>query len=117
MIACGDASLDLIIVSLQGLNFLLKVQDSFAFLPILPDMLEWENRNQFYQNLYIAKNFLDFCILDTVALLFVAYRVIDILRIVQEVNTIVESLFQSTKILFIFLGAYLMINIILVPFA
>ena len=44
-------------------------------------LLESDFRMLFKPSLYIAKNFLNYCILDTIALIFVAYRVIDVLRV------------------------------------
>lgn len=80
-------------------------------------LLDHDFRKVFNLSLYVAKNFLDTCILDTIALIFVAYRVIDVLRVFQEFNTIVEGIKQSGAVLTIFLATYLGFNIAVVPLA
>ncbi len=73
---------DITIVFLQTYNFLIKIQDSIYFNVDPMKYLSSDTR-YFHTSLnFIARNFRDFCTLDTIALLFVFSKVADGFRLV-----------------------------------
>jgi len=66
---------------------------------------------------FLARNFRDFCIMETIGLIFIAIKVIDGFRINLRFNVIVMTLMNSASLFFIFLVFLLAFNIALVPLA
>lgn len=96
---------------------LIKVQSTISFDITLNTMLNWEQRTRFNNTLFIAKDFLDFCIWDAIAMIFVTWRVVGLMRIIPEFNTVVLTLSQSSSILATFMFAVVMMNAGIVPMA
>lgn len=55
-------------------------------------ILERENRLKYQSIFFIANNFRDFTILETIALIFILIKVVDGFRIFQRLNVIILAL-------------------------
>ena len=94
-----DNFIDLMIIFLQTYCFCIKCQDAVSFNIDPSKILDPENRFKYISLHFIANNFRNFCIMETIGLIFVALKMIDGLRILQRVNVIVLTLSQSTRLL------------------
>ena len=66
---------------------------------------------------FVAYNFMNVSIMETISLIFIATKVIDGARLIQKFNVIVLTLTQSFKLLGIFVGILMLFNIAMVPLA
>lgn len=80
---------DIMIIILQTYSFAIKVQDGqdFDFEPSL--ILTYEKRHNYQSIYFMARNFRDFCICETIGLIFVLLKVVDGFRYIQRLNNIV----------------------------
>jgi hypothetical protein len=115
--ALFDNFTDMMVIFLQTYCFCIKLQDSNTFninpMELLNDDLRKSNNSLFF----IADNFRNFCIMETIGLIFVATKVLDGFRVFQRVNVIVLTLTESVQLMIIFLGGLITFNIALTPLA
>ena len=108
---------DIMIIALQTYSFMIKVQDgnSFDFQP--PLVLTYEKRHKFQSIYFLARNFRDFCICETVGLIFVLLKVVDGFRYIQRLNNIVMVVQNSAGNIFIFMVFMVLFNLVMTPLA
>ena len=112
-----DNFVDVTVICLQVYAFLIKFQDGKTFDIDPMKLLEQENRMHFNTLCFISNNFRNYCIMETVGLIFVATKVIDGARLAQRINVIALTLNESVSLLGIFMGFLIMFNVALVPLA
>ena len=66
---------------------------------------------------FLAKNFEEFCIMETIGLLFILIKVIDGLRIIDRINVIMLTLIHSKDNMLMFIFVYMFFHFAFVPFA
>ena len=66
---------------------------------------------------FLAKNFEEFCIMETIGLLFILIKVIDGLRIIDRINVIMLTLIHSKDNMLMFIFVYMFFHLAFVPFA
>ena len=71
---------------------MVKVQDSFAFNIDTADIFKKEFRRTNQSIYFEAINFRNFCLLDTIGLIFIAMKVIDGVRLMKRLNVIIITL-------------------------
>lgn len=112
-----DNFVDITVIMLQVYCFLIKVQDGRTFNIDPMKILDYDNRMQYQTLCFISNNFRNYCIMETVGLIFVATKVIDGARLAKRVNVIALTLNESVALLSIFMGFLIIFNIALVPLA
>jgi hypothetical protein len=101
----------------QTYTFAVKVSDADTFNIDPAQILQKENRTK-YQSLYfLAINFQNLTILDSIALIFILVKVVDGLRFIRKLNVIFLALIQSVNLMSIFLVLLIGFNLGLVPLA
>jgi len=83
---------DITIVLLQTWGFLVKLQDSFAFNIDTADIFKKDFRKTNQSIYFEATNFRNFCLLDTIGLIFIATKVVDGFRLMKRLNVIIITL-------------------------
>ena len=86
-----DNFTDLMIIFLQTFCFMLKVSDGDTFNINPNDILQLNMRKNYSSLYFIANNFRDFCIMETIGLIFIFAKVADGLRTLQRFNVIVMT--------------------------
>ena len=71
---------DLMIIFLQSYCFILKISDGDTFDIDPNNILNKSIRMNFQSLHFLARNFRDFCIMDTIGLIFILLKVVDGLR-------------------------------------
>jgi len=109
--------IDLAIIFLQTFSFFIKVSDADTF-NINPEEILYEDvRFKHQVTHFLARNFRDFCIMETIGLIFILLKVVDGLRYNEKVNKIILTVLDSTGSMVIFLTFWILINIALTPLA
>jgi len=93
--ALFDNFTDMMVIFLQTYCFLIKLQDSGTFNINPMELLTSEMRTANNSLFFISINFRNFCIMETIGLIFVATKVLDGFRVFQRVNVIVLTLTES----------------------
>lgn len=65
----------------------------------------------------MARNFRDFCICETIGLIFVLLKVVDGFRYIQRLNNIVMTVQNSAANIFIFMVIMILFNLVMTPLA
>ena len=114
----ADNFVDMTIIFCQTYSFALKVQDARTF-NLVPSShyLDAETRNKFFPLYFIGRDFRNFCILETIGLVFVLIKVVDGARLLQRFNVIVMTLIYSSNLMVRFLGLLLLFNTAMTPLA
>jgi hypothetical protein len=108
---------DLMIIILQTYSFIAKIWDGNDF-DIDPNRIYSRSEREKYRpSHFIARSFQDFLALETIALVFVLFKVVDGLRINKKFNHIVQTMLNSSQLLCIFFCVNLLIQLALTPLA
>ena len=70
-----------------------------------------------YPLYFLARNFSDFCILETIGMIFLALKIFDGFRVIGRINVIMLTLGASGGLFSVFMAFYIFIQIALVPLA
>jgi len=114
----ADNFVDMNIIFCQTYSFALKIQDARAFNVVPSEhYMNAETRNHYYPIYFIGRNFRNYCILETIGLVFVLFKVVDGARLIQRFNVIIMTLIYSTNLMIRFLGLLIVFNAAMTPLA
>lgn len=109
--------IDIMIILVQTYCFALKLCDANTFDVDPKEFLSESQRRDFYPLHFIGRNYHDFCVMETIGLIFIALKILDGFRINQRINVIFMTLSQSVGLMFTFLAMLVAFHIALVPMA
>jgi len=93
------------------------VQDADTFNIVRSEILGKREQKTHYPLYFLARNFSDFCIMETIGMIFITLKIIDGLRIVGKMNTIMLTFITSGKYFSIFMCLHFFFHIALIPLA
>jgi hypothetical protein len=105
------------IIILQTWSFVIKVQDGnwFTFNPMT--VLNKKERDNYQSTYFLARNFRNFCMMETIGLIFVLFKVISGFRYIQRLNVIIMTVLNSVGNMTLFLIIMIIFNVIMTPLA
>jgi len=90
----------------------------WKLVPVQPnDLLRKTDRYNYQSTFFLARNFRNFCMMETIGLIFVLFKVVSGLRYIQRLNVIIMCVLNSVGNMSLFLIIMILFNVIMTPLA